>query len=276
MPTQASKKKASAPEGSTSPPKAAAQAYASSASVPQTTLPDGQPNWEVIENYLPLVKSIVARMRIYFSSHVDMEDIYSVGVSGLISAVQKFDASKGKSFAAYAALRIRGSILDELRRIDWMPRASRANAKKLRRTIEELEAEHSRAVTEEEIRKELGMTEYEYAQLLDQVRPISFVPLDDSPGGEDGEGPSMQEAISDVTQLDAREKTENREMVEILRERIEQLPETPRKVLCMYYFEGMRLAEIAAVFGLTEARICQIHTQAVISLRSYLNQINNR
>lgn len=235
--------------------------------------PVNEPDWELIQNYLPLVKSIVSRMRIYFSSHVDMDDIYSVGVSGLISAVQRYDASKGKSFSAYASLRVRGAILDELRRIDWMPRSSRANAKMLRRTIEELELQLNRPAKEEEIREKLGLSSREYALLLQQVRPISFVPIDESPNPEDPEGPAIQEAISDATEMDAREKCESRETIELIRDRIESLPEVPRKVLCMYYFENMRLAEIAAVFGLTEARICQIHTQAVISLRSYLNQV---
>jgi RNA polymerase sigma factor for flagellar operon FliA len=272
MPATTKKK---SPKETASTAKPAAQASRARQAYDQTEK-GKQPDWEKIEQYLPLVKAIVSRMRIYFSSHIDMDDIYSVGVAGLISAVQKFDPTKGKSFSAYASLRIKGSILDELRRIDWMPRAARSNSKMLRRTIEELEAKLNRPAKEDEIRAELGMTEYEYAKLLEQVRPISFVPIDESPGNDDSDGPTIQEAISDVTELDAREMCENREVIEIIRERIDQLPDTPKKVLVMYYFQNMRLAEIAEVFGLTEARICQIHTQAVISLRSYLRQVNNR
>ncbi len=233
-------------------------------------------NWELIEQYLPLVKGIVARMGIYFNSHIDMEDIYSVGVAGLISAVQRFDPVKSKSFTAYAAMRVRGAILDELRRIDWMPRTVRASAKKLRKTIEELEHSLQRAATEVEIRKALGLNESDYAKLLEQVRPLSFVAMDDTPTHDASEGVSMHERISDANEMNAREKTESREVVQKIRERIDTLPDLPKKVLSMYYFEGMRLAEIASVFHLTEARICQIHTQTVLSLRSYLDNIHDR
>lgn len=233
-------------------------------------------NWELIEQYLPLVKGIVARMGIYFNSHIDMEDIYSVGVAGLISAVQRFDPVKSKSFTAYAAMRIRGAILDELRRIDWMPRTVRASAKKLRKTIEDLEHSLQRAATEVEIRQALGLSEGEYNKLLDQVRPLSFVAMDDSPARNSEEGVPMHERISDLNEMNAREKTESKEVVQKIRERIETLPELPKKVLSMYYFEGMRLAEIAAIFKLTEARICQIHTQTVLSLRSYLESVHDR
>ena len=233
-------------------------------------------NWELIEQYLPLVKGIVARMGIYFNSHIDMEDIYSVGVAGLISAVQRFDPQKSRSFTAYAAMRVRGAILDELRRIDWMPRTVRASAKKLRKTIEDLEHSLQRAATEVEIRQALGLNENEYTKLLDQVRPLSFVAIDDTPGHEGSEGVSMHERISDLNEMNAREKTESREVVSLMRKRIETLPDLPKKVLSMYYFEGMRLAEIAAIFKLTEARICQIHTQTVLSLRSYLDTVHDR
>jgi len=233
-------------------------------------------NWELIQQYLPLVKGIVSRMGIYFNSHVDMEDIYSVGVSGLIAAVQRFDPSKKASFSSYAAMRVKGAILDELRRIDWMPRAVRANAKKLRRTIDALEHKLQRAATEEEIQEELGLTAFEYQQLLDQVRPLSFVTMDGAIGNDAGEGGTMHDLISDANEMNARERAENSEVVDLMRQRIETLPELPKRVLSMYYFEGMRLAEIAEIFSLSEARICQIHTQTVLSLRGYLNTVHNR
>lgn len=237
---------------------------------------DAPINWDLIEQYLPLVKGIVSRMGIYFNSHIDMEDIYSVGVAGLITAVQRFDPAKSKSFTAYAAMRIRGAILDELRRIDWMPRTVRASAKKLRKTIEELEHSLQRAATEVEIRKALGLDEGEYNKLLDQVRPLSFVAMDDAFSHGGMEGVSMHERISDVNELNAREKTENHEVVEMIRSRMGELPELHQKVISLYYFENLRLSEIAAIFKLSEARICQIHTQAVLSLRAYLDSVHNQ
>jgi RNA polymerase sigma factor FliA len=232
-------------------------------------------DWALIERYLPLVRGIVARMGIYFNTHVDMEDVYSVGVSGLISAVQRYKVEKSHSFVSYAALRIKGAILDELRRMDWMPRSARASAKKLRKTIEGLEARLQRAATEDEISHELGLDKGQYTHLLDQVRPLSFVPID-APVGPGAEGGTMNDFISDATELNAREKTESKEVIELMRSRIESLPELQRKILSMYYFEGLRLAEIAEIFHLSEARICQIHTQTVLALRAYLDSVHAR
>lgn len=237
---------------------------------------DAPINWELIEQYLPLVKGIVGRMGIYFNSHIDMEDIYSVGVSGLISAVQRYDPDKSRSFTAYAAMKIRGAILDELRRIDWMPRTVRASAKKLRRTIETLEHSLQRAATEVEIRLALGLDENEYNKLLDQVRPLSFVAMDEIRSNESSDSMSMHDRISDAGEMNAREKTESHELVKLMRERIGHLPELHQKIISMYYFEGLRLAEIAAIFNLSEARICQIHTQAVLSLKAYLDGVHDR
>ncbi len=233
-------------------------------------------NWELVEQYLPLVRGIVARMGIYFNHHVDMDDIYSVGVSGLISAVHRYDTSKKRAFSAYASTRVKGAILDELRRMDWMPRALRASAKKLRRTVEKLEAKLKRAATEEEVSRELGLSKNEYTHLLDQVRPLSFVAMDDTSRKTDSEGGTLHEIISDANALNAREKAEDKEVVELMRARIDQLPDLQQRILKLYYFEGLRLAEIAQVFGLSEARICQIHTHIVLSLRAYLDGMHTR
>ncbi len=231
------------------------------------------PDWSLLERYLPLVKSIIARMRIYFPAGVDMDDLYSIGISGLITAVRRCDPDKTQSFASYAALRVRGAILDELRRLDWIPRSERILAKKLHRVINELEQDLRRPATEEEASQAMGMTLHEYRSLLDSIRPITFVSLDSSPGGEgETDGTAIHEMVSDDTLPDARDDMVRKETVALLKERIKQLPEMPQKVLMMYYYEGMRLAEIAEVFGLTESRICQIHSQAIISLRSYMDR----
>ena len=237
----------------------------------------GGPDWSLLERYLPLVKSIVGRMRIYFPNTMDIQDLYSVGITGLVTAVQRCDPNKPESFASYATLRVRGALLDELRRMDWMPRSTRSQAKKVRRTIEELEQRYKRSVSEEEVAQELGMSLHAYRVLLDEIRPITLVSMDnqtDDGGSSVGAAP-IHEVISDDTELNAREKCEKRETVLLLKERIKELPDMPRKVLTMYYFEGMRLAEIAEVFDVTESRICQIHSQAIMGLRGYLERIQN-
>lgn len=134
----------------------------------------------LIEDYLPLVKSIVSRMRHHFPDSYEMEDMYGIGAKALVVSVNQFNPSKGKSFGNYAALRIRGSLLDELRRIDSLPRANRAKAKSLQATIAELEARDKRPPEVETIRKELSLTPSEYEKLLKETQPITFVPIDSS------------------------------------------------------------------------------------------------
>lgn len=250
-------------EGVTGSSKQAAAAY-------KKTETEKAPRWDLVEQYLPLVKSIVSRMRIYFPAHIDVEDIYSVGVTGLISASKNFDPTRGHSFGNYASLRVRGSLLDELRRIDWMPRVERINTKKYKHAVEELEQRLNRQATDEEICAELNLTKIEHQRMKEQRRSIYMIPLDSSPNPDDPEAPTLHDAISDATQLNGRDVAEDNETLTILRARLKELPEVPRKVLTMYYLKGMRLAEIAEVFGLTESRICQIHSQAISSLRDYL------
>ncbi len=240
-----------------------------------SSAPENEPPWEMVEKYLPLVKSIVGKMHTSFPAKIDNEDLYSIGVKGLITAISKFDPSKRKSFGSYAILRIRGAILDELRRIDCMPRSNRAKAKALRRTVNDLEAKLRRPATEDEIREHLKLDKREYAVLMRQVQPITHVPLDMSPTDHDGEGPTISEAISDPTELNSREVAENKELFALLRERIKDLAEVPQKVLVMYYYEQMNFAEIGKVLSLTESRICQIHAHAVSSLRGYLTSAMN-
>ena len=159
-----------------------------------------------------------------------------------------------------------------------MPRNARTNFKKLRATVEELEQKLGRPAEEEEIREELGLTHKEYNQLMAEVRPISFLPLDNasSGGGDDSETADLNEIIPDEGIVPVTAKMEKDEVTRLVAERINQLPEVPRKVLAMYYFQDMRLAEIAEVFGLTESRICQIHSQAIISLRSYITSVMHK
>jgi RNA polymerase sigma factor for flagellar operon FliA len=249
-------------------PKAPAKARVSKAPVEEVT--NSENNEELLQKYLPIVKSIVARIKINLPPHIEADDLHSVGLMGLISALKKYDPEQEKSFGSYAAMRIRGSILDELRRMDWMPRNARTNFKKLRQVVEDMEQKLQRPATEEEIRLELKLSKKEYQSLMKEIRPVSFLPLDNCTSSEDGEETSLYEVIPDEGLVSVTDKMEKEELIRLVADRIQDLPEVPKKVLSMYYYEGMRLAEIAAVFGLTESRICQIHSQAVIGLRGYL------
>lgn len=229
---------------------------------------------DIVNRHLPLVKSIVGKIKMRLPDHIEFNDLYSVGVAGLIAAVQKYDPQRNQSFSSFAFIRIRGAILDELRRLDWMPRGNRAQAKMLQDTILTLETRLKRPVEEHEIRKELGMNHEEYAKLLKKVRPISVVSLDQTADANSEDGAPLKDAIADTGQAAVQDKVETKEMIGLLKKRIATLPDAARKVLAMYYFEGMRLSEIAAVFNLTESRICQIHAQAIASLRAYVEKVS--
>jgi RNA polymerase sigma factor for flagellar operon FliA len=223
---------------------------------------------DTLKSHMPLVRSVVDRMRASLPPHIDIQDLYSVGLLGLINALRRFDPTHGITFASYATMRIRGAVLDELRRMDWMSRSLRVKAKKLTEVISAFEQKVGRPATEAEIAEELGISPEEYTTLLDDVRPVSYVELDSLSG--DDEDSNLHDVIADENQPTASDLAMKQELIQLVSERIEKLPEIQRKILAMYYHENLRLAEIAKIFGLTESRICQIHTQAVLSLKSYI------
>src|SRR3954463_1363912 len=142
---------------------------------------------DLILRYLPLVRNVVDRIKLNLPSHIDADDLYSVGVTGLIAAVRKYDPEQGSTFAAYASMRIRGAILDELRRMDWCPRRARARARKMKEAINALEQKLGRVATEDEICKEVGLTQVEYRKWLDESRPVTFLALDSHAIGEESD-----------------------------------------------------------------------------------------
>lgn len=256
------------PENTTSA-SAAWRAYQTTPSGPLT-------EHELIERYLPLVRNVVDRVKINLPAHVDADDLYSVGITGLLAAVRKYDPGQNTTFAGYATTRIRGAILDELRRMDWCPRRARAKAKKIKESINVVEQRLQRPATEEEIRAELGLSAKDYAKWMEEARPVCFVAIDQPAEGEEGGGASLHEIIADQSEIPVRDRLEQEELMQLMARCIAALPDTPRKILAMYYHENMRLAEIAAVFSLTESRICQIHSQTVLSLRAAIQRERDR
>jgi RNA polymerase sigma factor for flagellar operon FliA len=228
----------------------------------------------LVEQYLPLVKSIVGKMVPVLPRQAEVEDIYSVAVKGLIVAISQYDPNKGSSLGAYASFRIRGAILDELRRLDYLPRGDRAKAKKLSQTISALEAKLGRPCTEDEVRDSLGLSLGEYHSLLKDTQPVYMVSVDNSSenSGDDGSADNLSEVLTDPNQQDIRDICERKDDILILRDRIKQLPEQQKKILVMYYYEEMKLSEIAVVFGLTEARISQILSHTILSLKSFFTK----
>jgi len=230
------------------------------------------PERQLVERHLPLVKQTVDRMRIYLPPVLDIDDLYSVGAAGLIAAARKYDAAQEATFPAFASMHIRGAVHDELRRMDWLPRSTRERARQVTETLAAIEQRLGRPATENEACAELGFTAAEYSSVLDEIRPVTMVPLDGDAFGEEAEQLALHEIIPDDTQPSAADALDKKELIELLVNHLQKLPEVPRKVLALYYFENLRLSEIAAAFGLTEGRISQIHTQAVLGLRAWLQR----
>jgi RNA polymerase sigma factor for flagellar operon FliA len=226
---------------------------------------------ELVKEHLPLVKSVVGKLAMTLPTHVNQEDLYSAGLVGLLSAIRNYDPTSGASFGSYARLRIRGSIIDELRSLDWVPRSVHAKARKVRTAIEKVEQVVGRVPTEREVATELGLQIGEYRTLLDQVRPTTFVSID-AVNTHDDNNTKLGDAIPDERVKGPDDSAHRSELVELVHAQLEELPEMQRKVLALYYFEDLRLREIAEVFGVTESRICQIHSQAILSIRNYVQR----
>jgi RNA polymerase sigma factor FliA len=241
----------------------------------QRVAPGSMAEDDLVKAHLPLVKTVVGRLAMTLPSHIEMDDLYSSGLVGLLNAVRQFDPRGGSSFETYARVRIRGAILDELRRLDWVPRSVHTKARKVQAVIQQLEQSKGEMPTNDEIAKAMGMTLSDYERLLDEIKPATFVCLDSVQQGETNSETSRYESIPDDGQPDPVETASNRELSAVIAERLEQLPEIQRKVLALYYFEDMRLREIAEVFNVTESRICQIHAQAILAIKSYLQRQEN-
>jgi len=229
----------------------------------------------LVEKYLPLVSAVMGRLAMTLPDHVDQDDLYSVGLIGLLQALRNYDPTCGTSFETYARVRVRGSMLDELRRMDWVPRTVHEKARKIQDALLTLEQKLGRAATEAEMAKTLGVSTDEYSKLLTEIRPAAFVCLDSAGSSDEGDGGSLYDVIANAAGENPVEKTSQSELKEIIFARLKELPEMQRKVLALYYLEDMHLREIAEVFGLTESRICQIHSQAILDIRSYIRRFES-
>jgi RNA polymerase sigma factor FliA len=251
-------------------------------------IPDGPELWRLyqqqgdahtenalIESYLPLVRFILNRLAGTLPESVDRDDLQSAGLLGLLDALRKFDFTSGVPFDSYAHLRIRGAMLDEMRRMDWVPRAIHQKSKQVQKVIGQLEQQLGRAPAKTEIAGAMKLSPAECEELFDEIRPVQFIWLDSANEGDGEEENFLGEAMADPDQIDPVEQVSASELKQVIFQRLEQLPATQRQVLTLYYIEDLNLREIAEVLGLTEGRICQIHTQAIHSVRAYLKRYEN-
>jgi RNA polymerase sigma factor for flagellar operon FliA len=224
----------------------------------------------LVIKYLSLVSSIAARLAMTLPEHVDQDDLYSAGLVGLLHAVRNYDPTCGASFETYARTRVRGAMLDELRKMDWVPRTIHEKARKIQAAMAQLEQKLGQIPTEAQMAKVLDISLEEYRKLLNEVRPAAFVCLD-TVSSEDDTG-NLYEVVANSADESPLEQISQRELKQVIFDRLKELPEMQRKVLVLYYAEEMHLREIAEVVGLTESRICQIHAQAILSVRAYVQR----
>jgi RNA polymerase sigma factor for flagellar operon FliA len=227
----------------------------------------------LILHYAPLVKYVAGRVGSGLPAHVEQADLVSYGTFGLIDAITRFEPSREIKFESYAMARIRGAIIDELRSTDWIPRSVRMKARQFERTVAALEAKLQRSPTDEEIADEMDMDVEEIRKFLGQLSLVNVVALDELLVDDDGSAPRLVDTLRDTAALDPQAMAEHGEARQLLARAVEQLPEREKVVVSLYYFEGLTLADIGRVLGVTESRICQLHTKAVLHLRSKLADI---
>ncbi len=226
--------------------------------------------------YAPLIKYVAGKISIALPQSIEFDDLVSYGVFGLIDAISKFDPARGIKFKTYAMTRIRGAIFDELRSIDWIPRSIRQKAKQIEQVISELENRLGRTVEDEEIAKELGISNEEFQNLLNKLSGTSLLSLNDIWYlGDDNDELSILETLEAPENMNPDILIEKEEIRDYIIEAIKKLPEKEKKVIVLYYYEDLTLKEIGEVLDVTESRVSQLHTKAIMRLRGRLGRIKS-
>lgn len=223
---------------------------------------------ELILAHMPLAKYLVKRLAAHLPPHLDEEELMSAAVMGLITSAERFDPARGILFKTFAEQRIKGMLLDELRSQDWLSRSVRTKYKCLEREFATLRQKLGRDPTGEEVAAEMGLGLNQYHRLLEEVHTFSIVSLNESWEDEDGGHGSLLDTVADKNAINPQAQMQSKELVEALGQSIDALPEKERVVITLYYYEELNLKEIGAILGLTESRVSQLHSQAIVRLRS--------
>lgn len=225
---------------------------------------------ELIKEYAPLIKFIAQKIAVRLPSNIELDDLISAGVIGLMDAIDKYDPTRDNKFKTYAEFRVRGAILDELRAQDWVPRSIRDKAKLLDKTIANLEIELGRTATDEEVAKALNVNIDEFHELVNQVRPVSLLPIDQATTFSNTDKKSIMDILEGSRLNNPFNQLNIKSIKDVVAQAIEELPERQRLVLSLYYYEDLNLKEIGQVLRVTESRVSQLHAQAVTRLRAKL------
>lgn len=228
-------------------------------------------NDSMLKQYSPLVRRLAHQMIAKLPANVEVDDLIQVGMIGLNDALSRFDAAQGVQFETFATQRIRGAMLDELRGSDWMSRGNRRQQRSIEAAVHKLEQQFGRAPQESEIAREMGLPLQEYQELLGKVRGTQLVYLEDM-SGDDGDDDYLDRHMTPDEDANPLGLLQDRRMREALVEAIKHLPEREQYVMSMYYEHDMNLKEIAAVLGVTESRVCQLHSQSIARLRVKLRE----
>lgn len=227
---------------------------------------------KLVIEYSPLIKFIAQKIAVRLPSNIELDDLISSGVIGLMDAIDKYDPTRDNKFKTYAEFRIRGAILDELRAQDWVPRSVRDKSKMLDKALVELESQLGRSPSEEEIAQKLGLSMDEFYDLINQVRPVSLVSIDDANTLSNVDKKSILNLLEGCRMNNPLVQLNMKSVKEVVAKAIEDLPERQRLVLSLYYYEDLNLKEIGRILRVTESRVSQLHAQAVARLRAKLTQ----
>jgi RNA polymerase sigma factor for flagellar operon FliA len=227
----------------------------------------------LVLTYAPLVKYVAGRLGSGLPAHVDEGDLVSYGLLGLMGAIDRYDPARDVKFETYAIARIKGQIIDELRAMDWVPRSVRSRARDIERAIAELEAKLGRAPTDEEISGKLGISTDELEESLSEIARSSIAALDElwTVSGSGGDQVSLIDTIEDERAPDPENTFSRTEQKEAIADAIARLPEREKLVVTLYYYEELTLREIGEVLGVTESRVSQLHTKAILRLKAHLS-----
>ena len=228
----------------------------------------------IILEYAPMIKYVASRIALRLPPHIEVDDLISVGVLGLMDAIGKYDPNRGAKFKPYAEFRVRGAILDELRSMDWVPRSVRQKATSVDAVVQKLQAKLGRPPSDEEVAKEMGVSLDEFFRTLNQTQSIPILSLEDlGIAKESGEQKSLLDCLAGKSDSAPQPQLRLNELKEIIAKSIDTLPEKERLMISLYYYEELTMKEIGEILSITESRVSQIHSKAVFRLRTKLKSL---